>query len=132
MYVMSGLFLVHVNNNEVGTRLFLKGLIWPRKQDIRFLGQKSLTALKCFRTKRNTFTKKCIWLQKLLFKAFLRTAKMKMDFSATFLQFQTIYYIKYYKRQLEKSSLKIPFSYLQFRKKAWKSNFMEPNTFLVE
>ena len=43
MYVMSGLFLVHVNNNEVGTRLFLKGLIWPRKQDIRFLGQKSLT-----------------------------------------------------------------------------------------
>ena len=46
---------------------------------------------------------------------------MIMDFSATFLQFQTIYYIKYYKRQLEKSSLKIPFSYLQFRKKPEKA-----------
>ena len=81
---MSGLFLVHVNNNEVGTRLFLKGLIWPRKQDIRFLGQKSpyrvsqqvrnwlqndLERIE-IRSQKNVFGSK-----KLLFKAFLRTAK---------------------------------------------------------
>ena len=106
MYVMSGLFLVHVNNNEVGTRHFLKGLIWPRKQDIRFLGQKS--PYRVSQQVRN-------WLQNDL------ERKIKLDFSATFLQFHTVYYIKYYKRQLEESSLKIPFSYLQFRKKPEKA-----------
>ena len=52
---------------------------------------------------------------------FWELQKIKLDFSATFLQFHTVYYIKYYKRQLEESSLKIPFSYLQFRKKPEKA-----------
>ena len=39
-----------------------------------------------------TFTEKNVFRsKKLLFQPFLRTAKMKMDFKATFLQFQTIY-----------------------------------------
>ena len=38
-----------------------------------------------------TFTEKNVFRsKKLLFQPFLRTAKMKMDFKATFLQFQTI------------------------------------------
>ena len=76
MYVMSGLFLVHVNNNEVGTRLFLKGLIWPCKQDIRFLGQKSpyRVSQQVQNWLQNDLErieirsqKKCIWLQKIAF-----------------------------------------------------------------
>ena len=46
-----------------------------------------------------------------------------MDFKATFLQFQTIYKINYYIRQLEKSCLKIPISILQLTNKAKKAIF---------
>ena len=54
---------------------------------------------------------------------FCELQEMKMDFLATFLQFQTIYYINYYIRQLEQSCWKIPFSILQLTNKAKKAIF---------
>ena len=74
------------------------------------------------------FGKKRICSKKLLFKPFLWTTKMKMEFFSIFVPIVLCINLSSKFHEIGEKLLKNPFSVLAVFKKGWKSNFLEQNT----